>query len=405
MEVYYTKNPATVADVSIERSLDNIHASSLKSPVRAAARRDISKREFFKQYFQSVKQDCAAKLARQITALSTAWKSAPARSNVSSVVEELKVLLSSSSWAMVACNESDIQALVHNLPEAVLCVFTELADSLNSISEATGRQSALYISNCTTEEVLAICLLSWIIGKSSTVKAVVSRVRSASLAKLISCLRKLGTYYRGLDFLYAAIIDSRLNAKYQALIIRRVPSAVVVPPALSFEWYKCLDVIYYRRRDRGMSSSPSHVISAYPTLNQYHESWTVTAVRHAEVRLVDYLSALGRRPAEIGVSKLCCRCCYVWIDAVNQEIIRTGGSNTWAVSGTHGKIYPWAKDSSSKHGHAETRVLNDMYEQLARAMDSIQPLIPDSDNESERGATQQVRSDAAEEYKSRPRRT
>ena len=90
---------------------------------------------------------------------------------------------------------------------------------------------------------------------------------------------------------------------------------------------------------------------------------------------------------------------------MNQEIIRTGGSSIWAVSGTHGKTYPWAKDSSSNHGHAETKVLNDMYEQLARAMDSIQPLMTDSYNESECGATQQVRSDAAEDYKRRHKKS
>jgi len=51
-----------------------------------------------------------------------------------------------------------------------------------------------------------------------------------------------------------------------------------------------------------MLVSPSDVITAFSAMNDYHLSWSQSFARHAEVRLIDYLSKLKRRPSEIGVS-------------------------------------------------------------------------------------------------------
>ena len=148
-----------------------------------------------------------------------------------------------------------------------------------------------------------------------------------------------------------------------------------------------------------MLVSPTQVLSAYPTINRYHDSWSQTFARHAEVRLIDYLTSLKRRPSEIGMSKLCCRGCHVWISTVNDKIVQHGGVSVWTVSGTHGKNYPWAKDSTSQHWEAEQSVSKDLYDQVAKLLDSLQPLKMDSDNESETGETQRVHSDAADDFK------
>ena len=83
-----------------------------------------------------------------------------------------------------------------------------------------------------------------------------------------------------------------------------------------------------------------------------------------EIRLINDLTSLKRRPSEIDVSKLCCRRCHVWISTVNNKILQHGGSSIWTVSGTHGKNYPWAQDSASQHWEADQSVLKDVYDQV-----------------------------------------
>ncbi len=137
-----------------------------------------------------------------------------------------------------------------------------------------------------------------------------------------------------------------------------------------------------------MLVSPSAVVSMYPAINRYHDSWSETFVHHAEVWLVDFLTSFKRRPSEIGVSKLCCRGCHVWFTTINDKIVQGGGVSLWTVSGTHGKNYPWAKDSTSRHSEAEQSMLNDVYDQVTKLLDSIHPLKMDSDDESETGEAQ-----------------
>ena len=47
----------------------------------------------------------------------------------------------------------------------------------------------------------------------------------------------------------------------------------------------------------------------------------------------------------------------------------------------------------------ELSVLKDLYDQIAKIIDSVQPIKADSDNESEGRETERVRSDAARFYK------
>lgn len=63
------------------------------------------------------------------------------------------------------------------------------------------------------------------------------------------------------------------------------------------------------------------------------------------------------------------------------------------------KNYPWAKDSTSRHWEAEQSVLKDLYDQVAKLLDPLEPLKMDSDDESETGETQRVHSNAANNFK------
>src|SRR5436190_15800921 len=132
-----------------------------------------------------------------------------------------------------------------------------------------------------------------------------------------------------------------MNQRYQVLLVRQVPSPAPDMHNMFTEWYKVLDIIYYRTRHRGMLLSRRQFVEAYPSIKDYNDEWpTQTFVRHAEVCLIELLMKIGRRPAEIGVSKLCCRACYVWIDGVNKNLREKGVADSWTVSGTHGKYYP-----------------------------------------------------------------
>ena len=348
IEVYYAKNSSRQEDA--ETLLDNIHASGLKKIVRAAAKSKITKKEFRTQYFDAIFQNCKGKLSRRVSAVITACNSPSPHSNASSAVEEVRFIISTAFLPNKPENEADIQAVklaeMDDVPQAVFFVLSQLVKNLETIPQRwdpTTAKNEPDLSSCESQQIRDLALLSWISGQSSIFKYIMSRTRSPSIAKLISSLRKMGTYYRGLELLYAAVMDSRLNRKYQALSIRRVTSSEVVTPEFYSEWYKAMDIIYYRNRGRGMLVSPSTVVSAYPAINRYHDSWSETFVRHAEVRLVDYLTSFKRRPSEIGVSKLCCRGCHVWLTTVNDKIVQRGGVSLWTVSGTHGKNYPLGK--------------------------------------------------------------
>ena len=168
------------------------------------------------------------------------------------------------------------------------------------------------------------------------------------------------------------------------------------------DWYQALDLIYYRTRRRDMLVSRSQFVASYPSINEYHNEWPAQMfVRHAEVCLIDNLMQLGRRPTEIGVGKLCCRACCVWINAINKTMMEKGRRENWTVSGTHGKYYPWQRDTNSPRFEAEREVLQDLYDQLAGKVDQVLGPTADSDEDSEEGAPARVRSTGAKEYKKR----
>lgn len=270
------------------------------------------------------------------------------------------------------------------------------------ISEKMSAPTASSTAKLTPVILRDISLLSWIVGQSSILRVVLHRTCSMAMAKLVSSLRKFGQYYRGCEQLHNAILKSNLNRPYQALVVRHVPSPDPESHKMYNDWYQTLDLIYYRTRQRDMLISRSQFVTSYPSINEYHNEWpTQMFVRHAEVCLIDNLMKLGKRPTEFGVSKFCCRACYVWINAVNKTVMEKGRRENWAVSGTHGKYYPWQRDTNSPRFEAEREVLQDLYDQLAGKVDLVLGPTVDSDEGSEEGASARVRSSAAKEYRKR----
>ena len=173
------------------------------------------------------------------------------------------------------------------------------------------RKSKLHprrLSQIEQSENVGNLIVVWIVGQSS----VLNMTRSTGIAKLLSSLRKFGQYYRGCELLHSAIMNLVVSRRYQAFFVRHVPSSTPETHTTYPEWYRVVDLIYYRTRHRCITISPREVVEANPSINDCHNEWpTREFVRRAEVCLIDYLMQLGRCPTEVGVSKLCCRACYV----------------------------------------------------------------------------------------------
>jgi hypothetical protein len=135
LEVYYAKNTTRQADNEI--LLDDIHASSLKKIVRSAAKSKITEQEFRSQYFETIFQNCQEKLFRRVSAVITACGSPLPHSNVPSVVEEIRVMISTAVLPNKPETEADNQAVelaeMDNLPQAVFFVLVTLISDLETI--------------------------------------------------------------------------------------------------------------------------------------------------------------------------------------------------------------------------------------------------------------------------------
>jgi hypothetical protein len=76
--------------------------------------------------------------------------------------------------------------------------------------------------------------------------------------------------------------------------------------------------------------------------DQQYSSWDHSSgfVRHAEVRLIQYLINQRKELEAIGISNYCCAYCTEWINKVNEhrKLI------FWRVGGCHGRRYYWGRD-------------------------------------------------------------
>ena len=275
VELYYAKKTHRGANAADEFRKDLEHAKQLKEIVRAVAKSKITENAFRSEFFAAVFENCKEKLSRRIASLLQATTGPSANSRKPSVIDEMECIATSAVLPVIPSTEADIQAIKfskrENLPEAVMHVLFTLVSKINSISQyydQTEDKLKLNLSFCTATQILRISALAWIAGQSSIVNTMVRRTRSPGIAKLVSCLRKLGAYYRGLELLYRAIMDSKLNAKYQALLFKRIPSPEPETPSLCPEWYKAMDIIYHRERSRGMLVTPTEIVTAFPQYQQ-----------------------------------------------------------------------------------------------------------------------------------------
>ncbi|KAF8542398.1 hypothetical protein BDD12DRAFT_825057 [Trichophaea hybrida] len=170
----------------------------------------------------------------------------------------------------------------------------------------------------------------------------VSRVSKTTgeRTKLRRAIIKITSFYRQIDVLILSAFSPRLSAVYERRFsITAVPVLVPTIPVWPTEmqqWCKIRDAMYGIKDYEPEPTAPStENIPKVPA-----------PVIHCEVSLILYLDSNSDKPTfnYIGVSKLSCKACHLWIDARNEcaEGIKR------YTGGTHDKWYPWCMPPCSE---------------------------------------------------------
>ena len=156
----------------------------------------------------------------------------------------------------------------------------------------------------------------------------------AGQPRLRRFIEKITTFYRHIHALNLSAYSPRLSPIYKldfSIISVPVPAASIpaVIPTGTQQWLEIRDAMY---RLEGYESTSS----ACPIPRNFHGR---TPVIHCEISLILYLDSTSDKPTfnYIGVSKLSCKACHLWITAHRKC---TKGLKRY-TRGSHDKWYPW----------------------------------------------------------------
>ena len=152
--------------------------------------------------------------------------------------------------------------------------------------------------------------------------------------RLRRSIDKITTFYRHIHALSLSAYSPRLSPIYKldfSIILVPVPAASIpaVIPTGTQQWLEIRDAMY---RLKGYESTSS----ACPIPRNFHGR---TPIIHCQISLILYLDSTSDRPTfnYIGVSKLSCKACHLWITAHRKC---TKGLKRY-TGGSHDKWYPW----------------------------------------------------------------
>jgi len=226
----------------------------------------------------------------------------------------------------------------------------------------------------TEETFVSLSAHSWILGKSKLLESWAEQGLIAR--KLMLDLDKMGEYFRGTQRLFNHMTDPHLVHLFRNIKLLPVP-----PPAprivdLEFNWYHVIECVYYKYTGRLPGVTRSRILGTYKLAIKNYSNFTKTFIPHAEVALVNHLTNLTTerlQPTPIGISKLCCALCAIYINTINERLY----NNRWLVSGCHGSIYLWARgeNPSYKVADAEKAVKEYLYAEIVRIVDELSPSL------------------------------
>ena len=361
--VYYTKNNLN--------SLDEAHAKEFADLVRLAASTEIPIEGFQEQYFALMHKNCLPKLKRRINHLRTSLSSRgkPLKDEYGNLIytpsqgDQLRTLLQnavdSNAPQLLRRNQADANALnvikdTKNLFVALLTLFDSIKVHLASEETASMLES--------------LCAHCWMIGMSDAVAALARDKVGAQ--DVIHSAAKLGEYFRGTGYLYTLFSDERMRRSVRSFEFFAVPPMPDRRVELCKDWFHVIETIYYRVNGTAIDISKTQLFSHLQAQVMAYTKYDGTFVRHAEVKLIEYLRSQKRSPTVIGVSKYSCALCDRWIKGINDESYRK-----WKVGGCHGRIYPWARDidAGPLTEGAEDKVKAFVYYELAKFMKKFIP--------------------------------
>jgi OTT_1508-like deaminase len=224
----------------------------------------------------------------------------------------------------------------------------------------------------------------WVLGKSQLLKSLASAGHINN--KLMLALSKFGEYFRGVRRLHKVIEMPSAVTLFQNIELIPVTPEPVRKVYLDSNFLYVLEVIYYSCTGLCLPVRREQIIKNYgPAIKNYRD-FTKSYVRHAEVSLVDHIESLKPNklaPTNIGISKLCCRLCAIYIDTINsQKLLKK-----WQVSGSHGSIYLWQRDPvpRPKFAAAENAVKEYVYTELVNIINSLLDSVSESPTAPGRG--------------------
>lgn len=362
--LYYAKN--NLADA------DKAHAIEFADLVRLAASTAMSLDDFRKNYFLLLQKNCLPKLKRRVDALrsSISLRGRPVKGSDDTLIynssqgDELRSLLQSAidsnAQPPLRRNRADVDALkvipdTKNIFVALLKIFESLT---------------MYVASEETADMLEnLCGHCWIIGMSGTLEEMTKTNLAAH--DVILTAAKLGEYFRGTARLFFLLADEKTRLSLSTFQFFAVPPTGNRIVGLCKNWYHVIETIHLRVEGRGIGITREKLFNAARTAFIAYSKHNGMFIRHAELDLIEYLMKHNLAPTVIGISKLSCALCNIWIDMINR-----GNMMKWKVSGCHGHFYAWARNSnpSPTTVAAEANVKDFVYRQL---IESISTFISD----------------------------
>ena len=217
----------------------------------------------------------------------------------------------------------------------------------------------------------------WVLGKSQLLESLASAGQINN--KLMLALSKFGEYFRGVTKLHKAIEMPSAVTLFQNMELIPVTSEPMRKIDLDSNFLYVLEVIYYNCTGLYLPVRREQIIKKYgPAIKNYRDL-TKSYVRHAEVSLINHIESLKPNklaPTKIGISRLCCRLCAIYIDTINsQKLLKK-----WQISGSHGSIYLWQRDPipHPKFAAAENAVKEYVYTELVNIINSLLDSVSES---------------------------
>jgi hypothetical protein len=140
-----------------------------------------------------------------------------------------------------------------------------------------------------------ICEYSYILANSTAMLTISNR---DVLHNVRQQMQKLGFYSWGIVALHEATSKTNMSLKWQSLIVEAIMPPPLDQPVITEDWYRVIEAVYARRKRKELPVTRGTILGRYGGLSAFNTVYDRQFFRHAEITLIDALTARGRCPAE-----------------------------------------------------------------------------------------------------------